>query len=93
MRGNSHVRFLGEGSAARRSPYPTYDEGSIPFTRSSFARRQTDAVRGCTMVQRRSSNVRRLARQPMTSPIQDTYFFLYDQPAYRRIDLCGYAIE
>ena len=35
MRGNSHVRFLGEGSAARRSPYPTYDEGSIPFTRSN----------------------------------------------------------
>jgi hypothetical protein len=29
----------------------------------------------------------------MTSPIQDTYFFLYDQPAYRRIHLCGYAIE
>ena len=36
MRGNSHVRFLGEGGAARRSPYPTYDEGSIPFTRSSL---------------------------------------------------------
>lgn len=29
----------------------------------------------------------------MTPPIQDTYFFLYEQPAYRRIDLCGYAIE
>jgi hypothetical protein len=34
MQGNLHVRFLGEGGAARRSPYPTYDEGSIPFTRS-----------------------------------------------------------
>jgi hypothetical protein len=35
MRGNLHVRFLGEGVAARRPPHPTYDEGSIPFTRSS----------------------------------------------------------
>ena len=34
MRGNLHVRFLGEEVAARRPPYPTYDEGSIPFTRS-----------------------------------------------------------
>ncbi len=36
MRGNLHVRFLGEGGAARHPPYPTYDEGSIPFTRSSL---------------------------------------------------------
>ena len=35
MRGNLHVRFLGEGVAARPSPYPTHDEGSIPFTRST----------------------------------------------------------
>ena len=34
MRGNPHVRFLGEEVAARRPPYPTYDEGSTPFTRS-----------------------------------------------------------
>ena len=35
MRGNLHVRFLGEGAAARPPPYPRDDEGSIPFTRSS----------------------------------------------------------
>jgi hypothetical protein len=35
MRGNLHVRFLGEEVVARRPPHPTYDEGSIPFTRSS----------------------------------------------------------
>jgi len=34
MQGNLHVRFLGEGVAARPSPYPTSYEGSIPFTRS-----------------------------------------------------------
>jgi hypothetical protein len=39
MQGNLHVRFLGEGVAARRPPYPTYDEGSIPFTRSNRSRR------------------------------------------------------
>jgi hypothetical protein len=37
MRGNSHVRFLGEGVAARPPPYPTHEEGSTPFTRSSDA--------------------------------------------------------
>ena len=37
MRRNSHVRFLGEGHAARRVPYPTSYEGSIPFTRSTSA--------------------------------------------------------
>jgi hypothetical protein len=35
MRGNLHVRFLGEGAAARRPPYPTVNVGSIPITRSS----------------------------------------------------------
>ena len=35
MRGNLHVRFLGEGVAARRPPYPTVNVGSIPITRSS----------------------------------------------------------
>ncbi len=35
MRGNSHVRFLGEGVAVRPSPYPPSYEGSIPFTRST----------------------------------------------------------
>ena len=35
MRGNLHVRFLGEGVAARPPPYPTRDEGSTPSSRSS----------------------------------------------------------
>ncbi len=35
MRGNSHVRFLGEGVAARSPPYPPHEEGSIPFARST----------------------------------------------------------
>ena len=34
MRRNLHVRFLGEGHAARHVPYPTSYEGSIPFARS-----------------------------------------------------------
>lgn|SRR5690554_5238484 len=34
MRGNLHVRFLGEGVAARLPPYPPRDAGSIPVTRS-----------------------------------------------------------
>src|SRR5574343_687787 len=34
MQGNLHVRFLGEGVAARSPPYPPAYEGSIPFTRS-----------------------------------------------------------
>ena len=38
MRGNLHVRFLGEGVAARRPPYPTAYDGSIPFTRSITTR-------------------------------------------------------
>jgi hypothetical protein len=29
----------------------------------------------------------------MTATIHDTYFFLLEQPAYRRLDLCAYAIE
>ena len=35
MRGNSHVRFLGEGVAARLPPYPTRAVGSIPIARSN----------------------------------------------------------
>jgi hypothetical protein len=35
MRGNMHVRFLGEEMAARPSPYPTDGVGSIPITRST----------------------------------------------------------
>ena len=49
MRGNLHVRFLGEGVAARRPPYPTAYDGSIPFARSipkfHFAS-LLDAIRG-----------------------------------------------
>lgn len=35
MRGNLHVRFLGEAVAARRPPYPTVNVGSIPITCST----------------------------------------------------------
>ena len=35
MQGNLHVRFLGEGVAARSPPYPPHEEGSIPFARST----------------------------------------------------------
>src|SRR5690554_1935383 len=35
MQGNLHVRFLGGDATVRSCPYPTYDEGSIPFTRSN----------------------------------------------------------
>ena len=35
MRGNSHVRFLGEGVAARLPPYPPRAVGSIPIARST----------------------------------------------------------
>jgi len=35
MRGDSHVRFLGEGMAARPAPHPTANVGSIPITRST----------------------------------------------------------
>ena len=34
MRGNLHVRFLGEGVAARLPPYPPRAVGSIPIARS-----------------------------------------------------------
>jgi len=37
MRRNLHVRFLGEGIAARRPPYPTLNVGSIPITRSTLS--------------------------------------------------------
>lgn len=38
MRGNLHVRFLGEGVAVRLPPYPPHEEGSTPFTRSKKQR-------------------------------------------------------
>src|SRR5262245_3343297 len=41
MQGNLHVRFLGEGVAARLSPYPTDEEGSTPFARSTRHLEQT----------------------------------------------------
>ena len=34
MRGNLHVRFLGEGVAVRPPPYPPCAVGSIPIARS-----------------------------------------------------------
>ena len=44
MRGNLHVRFLGEGAAARRPPYPTAYDGSIPFTRSNLPGTVIEAI-------------------------------------------------
>ena len=38
MRGNLHVRFLGEGVTVRLPPYPPRAVGSIPIARSTFLR-------------------------------------------------------
>ena len=46
MRGNSHVRFLGEEMAARPSPYPTCAVGSIPIARSSCLCMLTITING-----------------------------------------------
>ena len=45
MRGNLHVRFLGEGVAARPPPYPPDAEGSIPFARSTADSERPDLYR------------------------------------------------
>lgn len=65
MRGNLHVRFLGEEHAARRVPYPTSYEGSIPFTRSNI--QSADVQSGPGLLEkstpyegRKSGEVRRL---------------------------------
>ncbi len=45
MQGNLHVRFLGEGVAARSPPYPTRAVGSIPIARSTgYSKGQSSAT-------------------------------------------------
>lgn len=54
MRGNLHVRFLGEGVAARPPPYPPRAVGSIPIARSTS---NTSRLLICS----RKANLQRLA--------------------------------
>lgn len=66
MRGNLHVRFLGEGVAARPPPYPPRAVGSIPIARStpSLAKLPMPVVRGKPLAMPEVVRIQgRLARQ------------------------------